>query len=179
MPIPFRDLGDDEPAGVAAYLRFVDEQDGRGIRGALFVMSTRGEPLEFTFTRIDVPTSVLWRAGQARSRAVSLLTKALFDSTNRQPDMVLALAAETPSTVFSEEIGVEVLLCRVATEDSAPMAPTEEAQRIFDSITLYWINGLPAPGTAPAKTVELLASNQLLVEPFHRAALGIEEAFAT
>ncbi len=179
MPIPFRDLGEDGPAGVAGYLRFVEEPDGRGIRGALFIMSTRGEPLEFNFTRIDVPSSVLWRPGQAKSRAVSRLAKALFQSADRVPDVALALAQETPPTVFSEEIGLDAPLCRVATEESMPMAPTETAQRISDSITLYWINGMPSPGTPSAATLELLVGSQLLDEPFDRAALGIAEAFAS
>lgn len=179
MPIPFRDLMDDEPAGVAAYLRFVDEPGGRGIRGALFIMSTRGEPLEFTFTRIDSPASVLWRAGQARGQAVSLMVKALFESAARRPDVVLALARETPPAVFADDIAVEAPLCRVAAEDSTPMASAETVQRISDAITLYWVNGLPKPGESPANTVELLVRNQMLVEPFDRAARGIEEAFAS
>ncbi len=179
MPIPFRDLTDNEPAGVAAYLRFIDEPGGKGIRGALFIMSTRGEPLEFTFTRIDSPASVLWRAGQARSQAVSRLVKALFESTARRPDVVLAPARETPPTVFAGDIAVEASLCRVAAEDSTPMASAETAQRISDAITLYWVNGLPKPGESPANTVELLVRNQMLVEPFDRAGRGIEEAFAS
>ena len=170
---------DNEPAGVAAYLRFIDEPGGRGIRGALFIMSTRGEPLEFTFTRIDSPASVLWRAGQARSQAVSRLVKALFESTARRPDVVLALANEAPPTVFADDIAVEAPLCRVAAEDSTPMASAETAQRISDTITLYWVNGLPKPGESPANTVELLVRNQMLVEPFDRAGRGIEEAFAS
>ena len=96
MPIPFRDLGEDEPSGAAAYLRFRDEPDGNGIRGALFIMSPRGDPLEFSFTRTDVRSGVLWRTGQARSRALASLTKALFESTTRVPEVVLALANETP-----------------------------------------------------------------------------------
>ncbi len=177
MPIPFRDLGEDGPSGLAAYLRFIDEPDGKGVRGALFVMSTRGEPLEFSFTRIDVPSGVLWRPGRAKSRAVSLLAKSLFESVSRLPDVVLALARETPPTVFSEEVEAQAPLCRVAMEDSQPMAPSEEAQPLSAALTLYWTNGLPLPGGTPARTVDLLVNHGLLVEPFERAALGIQEAF--
>lgn len=59
LPVPFRDLTAGEDSGVVGYLRFTDEPDGKGIRGALFVVSNRGEPLDFSFTRIDVHSSFL------------------------------------------------------------------------------------------------------------------------
>ena len=177
MPIPFRDLGEDEPSGVAGFLRFIDEPDGSGIRGALFIMSARGEPIEFAFTRIDVRSSVLWRPGHARSRAVSALTKALFESSSNQTDVVLTLAEETPPAVFSENIRPEIPLCRIASQDSVAVAPSEAAQPLSESLMLYWINGLPPSDSVTARTIELLEQRQLLIEPFERAALGIQEAF--
>ena len=179
MPIPFRDLGEDEPAGVAGFLRFIDEPDGKGIRGALFIMSARGEPIEFAFTRIDFRSGVLWRPGHARSRSVSALTRALFESASSQADVVFSLAEETPPAVFSDNLRPEIPLCRVASQDSAPVALTEETQRLSESLTLYWTNGLPPPGSVAARTVELLGQRQLLIEPFERATLGIQEAFGS
>ena len=177
LPIPFRDLGEDEPSDVAGFLRFIDEPDGRGIRGALFIMSTRGEPVEFAFTRIDVHSGVLWRPGYARSRAVSALTKALFESASNQTDVVFSLAEETPPAVFSDDIRPEIPLCRIASQDSVAVAPSEKVQRLSESLMLYWTNGLPPSDSVTARTVELLEQRQLLVEPFERAALGIQEAF--
>ena len=177
MPIPFRDLGEDEPSGVAGFLRFIDEPDGRGIRGALFIMSSRGEPIEFAFTRIEVRSSVLWRPGHARSRAVSALAKSLFESANNEADVLLSLAKETLPAVFSDDIIPEVPLCRVASEDSAATAPSENEQRLSASLVLYWANGLPPHDSVTAKTITLLEQHQLLIEPFERAAMGIQEAF--
>lgn len=177
MPIPFRHLDEDGPVGMAGYLRFIDESNNKGIRGALFIMSTRGEPLEFAFTRIDVPGGVLWRPNQARHRSVSLLARALFESVQNSPDVVLSLAEETPPTVFTEEIGLLSPLCRVTTEDMQTPAPSEEAQNLSPHLTLYWVNGLPQPGETPAIVIEHLNRHGLLVEPFDRAALGIQEAF--
>ena len=177
MPIPFRDLGQDEPSGMAGFLRFIDEPDGKGIRGALFIMSVRGEPVEFAFTRIDLRSGVLWRPGHARSRSVYALTKALFESASSQADVVFALAEETPPEVFSDDLRPEIPLCRVASNDSAAAAPAEETQRLSESLTLYWTNGLPSSGSVAAQTVELLGQRLLLLEPFERAALGIQEAF--
>ena len=179
MPIPFIDLGDAEPAGVAGYLRFIDEPDGKGIRGALFIMSTRGEPIEFAFTRIDCPTGSLWGPGVVRSRAVAQLAKALFPAVNQQADVLLTPAQETPPEVFSEEIRLEIPLCRVADGDSAPPAPLEQVQRLPESATLYWVNGSPPPDSQPGQTLGMLQKRRLLLEPFARAALGIEEALAS
>lgn len=177
MPIPFRDLGEDEPSGVAGFLRFIDEPDGRGMRGALFIMSARGEPIEFAFTRINLRSGVLWRPGRARSRSVYALTKALFESASNQADVLFSLAEETPPAVFFDDLRPEVPLCRVASNDSPAVVPSETAQRLSESLTLYWTNGLPPPGSVAVQTVELLEQRQLLMEPFERAALGIQEAF--
>jgi len=177
LPIPFRDLGEGEPSGAAGFLRFIDEPDARGIRGALFITTARGEPIEFAYTRINLRSGVLWRTGHARSRSVYALTKALFESASNQADVVFALAEETPPAVFSDDIGPEIPLCRVASQDSVSVAPTEETQRLSESLTLYWTNGLPRPGSVAAEIVELLGQRQLLIEPFERAAMGIQEAF--
>ena len=177
MPIPFRDLEEDEPSGVAAFLRFVEEPGGNGLRGALFIMSPRGVPLEFTFTRIDVRSGVLWKVGQARNHALASLSRALFESTSHIPIAVFALADETPADVFSENLKLEVSLCRVATQEADPATPPEEVQQIADSLSLLWVNGPPVPGGETAKLVEILEGRRLLLEPFERAALGIQEAF--
>ena len=177
MPIPFRDLWEDEPSQAAGFLRFIDEPGGNGLRGALFIMSPRGVPLEFTFTRIDVRSNVLWKVGQARNHALASLSKALFESTSHIPIAVFALADETPADVFSENLKLEVSLCRVATQEADPATPAGEVQQIADSLSLLWVNGPPVPGGETAKLVDLLEGRRLLLEPFERAALGIQEAF--
>ena len=143
----------------------------------MFIMSARGEPIEFAFTRINLRSGVLWRPGHARSRSVSALTKALFESASNQADVVFSLAEETPPSVFSDNISPEIPLCRVALQDPVSAAPTEETQQLSESLTFYWTNGLPPPGSLTAQIVELLGQRQLLIEPFERAALGIQEAF--
>ena len=178
MPIPFIDLGEAEPAGVAGYLHFATEPDDQGIRGALFLMSTRGEPMEFVFARIDCPSGSLWQPGMVRRRAVAELAKALFPAANRQPDVLLASAQEAPPEVFLEEVRLEIPLGRVAEGDSPPPASLEQTQRLSDSIAIYWVNGSPPPDSQAAQTLGLLMQRRLLLEPFARAALGIKEAFA-
>ena len=179
MPIPFRDLGEEVPYGVAGFLRFVDEPDGKGIRGALFVMSTRAEPLHFTFSRIDVQSGVLWRLGEARRQAVSSLAKALFEASGGGPDLILILAEEAPPRVFTEDLQVGIPLCLVATVDADSTPIVEETERVSESLSLVWLNGQPRPNEPGGKTVEALRNRQLLLEPFERAAIGLREAFET
>ena len=131
MPIPFRGLGEKEHPGVAAYLRFIDEPDGKGIRGALFVMSTRGEPLEFSFTRIGVRFGPLWRAEDVRRYAIFSLVKSLFEAADQIPDVLLAFGNETPSAVFSEDLATQVLLCLVANGATGEIGPSENLETAF------------------------------------------------
>lgn len=179
MPVPFRDLTAGEDSGVAGYLRFIDEPDGKGIRGALFIVSSRAEPLDFSFSRIDVHSSFLWRAGEARRQAVTSLAKALFQAATRVPDLVLALAEEVPPRVFTDDLEVDVPLCRIATAEMMVQAGSEEEERLSDSLDLFWVHGRPAVDSAARGLIEALNGRQLLTEPFERASIGIEEAFNT
>ena len=49
----------EDPAPVA-YLRFVEDAEGRGLRGCMFVVSLQGDPLELCFTRVDLLNGPLW-----------------------------------------------------------------------------------------------------------------------
>jgi hypothetical protein len=106
MTVPFRDRAEYEDFGLAGYLRFVEEPDSKGIRGALFCVNSRGEPIDFSFTRIDVGASFLWRLGDARRHAVTALCKALFAACPKEPALLLSLAEEVSPRVFTEDIEV-------------------------------------------------------------------------
>ena len=179
MPIPFRDLTEDENTGVVGYLRFVDEPDGKGMRGALFVMSPRGEPIDFSFTRIDVHGGFMWRAGESRRQAVTALIKALFQSAGKIPAVIISLADEVPPRVFTEDLEVQIPLCRVVTTEMTPQAASEEHESISDSLDLFWVTGRPPSDSSAGKLIEGLKDRQLLLEPFERALIGLEEAFSS
>lgn len=102
MPIPFDGARNGETPGVIGFLRLLNEEQGKGIRAALFATSALQLPLEFCFTRVDVADSVLWEEGQARRVAIVSLIRELFRSINRTPDVILGLADEIPPLVFSE-----------------------------------------------------------------------------
>ena len=177
MTVPFRDLATDEELGVAGYLRFVDEADGKGMRGALFFVTARGEPLDFSFCRVGMPSSFLWRVGQARQQAVGALIRALFTTGAREPTLLLARAEEVPARLFAEDLDVHVPLCRVA-EDAAPSVATGEAPELLaDALHLFWVGTPPAPDSPARRLLDALHARQLTVEPFERAGVGLEEAF--
>jgi hypothetical protein len=166
LPIPFQDIAGEEPAAAVAYLRFLEDPNGGRIQGALFVTNGRGDPLEFCFTRVESGSGTLWRPGQAYRRAIAHLVKALFEAANHLPDLVLALAEESPPEIFTEEMEVQIPVCLVGDPSSK-------------AATLHWIGREPSSGSALYTLVESLQSRELLREPFRRAAQGLEEAFTS
>ena len=165
MAIPFRDIAGDELTSAVAYLRFLKAGNGVAVQGGLFVTNGRGDPLEFCFTRVSAEADVLWEPSRAYRRAVAVLVRALFEAANHQPDLVLALAEELPQEIFAEDIEVQVPVCLVGDPGS-------------DVVPLHWIGGGPSAGSELSRLVELLRSHNMLLEPFRRAAQGLEEAFA-
>lgn len=178
MAVPFRDLTEDQSFGFAAYLRFAEEVDGKGVRGALFFINAGGEPIDFSFCRIDVPSSFLWRSGQARQHAVGALIKSLFGASPREPALLLVLADEVSPRVFTEELEVLVPLCRVAGDGPNIQASGERLELLTDAIHLFWVGEEPGPQSAARRILDALQARNLLMEPFTRAAVGIEEAFS-
>jgi hypothetical protein len=177
MPVPFRDLRDEEGLGLAGYLRFVTEDGGRGIRGALFLVNARGEPVDFAFSRIDVPASFLWRPGEAKRQAVASLAAVLLKACPKTPSLLLALSNEVHPGVFTEDVLVEVPLCRITEADNVPYSEGESSETLSDTVRLVWVGQVPK-GEGPARRLlEALHGRQLTIEPFERAGRGIDEAF--
>ena len=165
MPIPFHDISCDGPTAVVAYLQFVHPPGERGIQGALFVTSDRGHPLEFCYTRVDFASGPLWDMDRAYQQVVALLVKALFEAAKHLPDLVLALAGETPPEIFAEYMEVQVPVCLVG-------------QSGDDAAAIRWVDRAPTGGSPLSSLVESLRSLNLLLEPFRRAEQGLVEAFA-
>ena len=177
MPVPFQDLRNEDDLGWAAYLRFVSEEDGRGIRGALFLVNARGEPVEFAFSRIDVPASFLWRSGEARRHAVASLAVALFQACPKTPTILLALSEEVSPRLFTEDLSLDVPLCRVAEGENTPYAFGECIESLPNALYLVWSGQPPTEGSTPRRLLEALLGRQLITEPFERTLHGIDEAF--
>ena len=146
-----------------------------GIQGALFVTSTRGEPLEFCFTRVEPGSGALWQPGQAYRGAVTALARGpVLMRPATCLTWCLALAEETPSEVFTEDVVAQVPVCLVG---AWGIPPNEESPG-DDLTSLRWIADEPSEGSALAGLVETLRSRRLLLEPLERAATGMAEVFA-
>lgn len=177
MPIPFKDLSEGDVPGSAGFMRFVDEADGKGMQGALFFVSSKGEPLDFCFSRINVHNSFLWRQGDSRRNAVGSLSKALFQASTRTTSLILTLADEVPALVFSEDIQVDIPICRISTDVLAVQAVLEDLESVNSSLSLIWANGRPDQDSDSRKLLESLSKRQLITEPFERALVGLAEVF--
>lgn len=147
------------------------------MRGALFLVNSRAEPLDFSFARIDIHASFLWRPGEVRRQAVAALTRTLFTAANHVPHLLIALADEVPPTVFAEDLAVTVPLCRVAGAAALPYASTEALEELPDARHIFWAGPAPVAGSSARDLLDALLARQGLIEPFDRAELGLGEAY--
>ena len=177
MPIPFESATNGETPGVIAFLRLVDEEHGKGIRAALFATSALDVPLEFCFTRVELGDSVLWREGEARRVAIVSLIRELFQSVNRTPDVVLGMSDEIPPMVFSGEISVDIPVCRVSSDPAPRRGASEEIEQLKPHLFLVWSTPPSSEGTIARRLLNLLVERPHPLEPFHRVAAGIAEAY--
>ncbi len=148
MPVPFRDQTEVSNLGFAGFLRMVDEPDGRGLRGALFVVNGHAEPIDFCFNRVDVPAAFLWRAGEARRQAVKAICTSLFQACPKTPALLLALASEVPPLLLTEDLEVLVPICRVADGESIVHTADESPEELGDALHLFWATSPPTPDSA-------------------------------
>ena len=149
------------------------------MRGALFLVNGRGEPMDFSFARVDVHASFLWRAGESRRQAVAALVRTLFTAATHVPQLLIALAEEVPATVFTEDLQVELPLCRVAAPTALAYASTESLEELPDAQHLFWVGTPPDAESEARGLLDALVARQGLMEPFERAALGLTEAYAS
>src|SRR3977135_3053492 len=114
MPIPFSDVEDRDTLGSAAFLKLERSSDDACCLGALFVISPRGEPLEFAYNRVRVPHPYLWRQPDLRSYTERRLTTSLLSVCSQQPRLLVCLANEVSTSLFSQSLQVEVPVVRVS-----------------------------------------------------------------
>jgi hypothetical protein len=182
MPIPYRDAEDLEELGTVAYLKIEPLPNNAGYLGALFLINARGEPIEFTYNRIDTPQTFLWRQEDLRRHAARRLTASLFSLCPRTPRLLLCLAKEIGSELFCQDIQVSIPVCRLAPANDTFPASDEETRDTLntpESLQVFWFPGKPAEDAIELLLLNLLTARGLLLEPFERAAIGLREVYQT
>ncbi|MGE0822196.1 MAG: hypothetical protein AB7G75_01615 [Candidatus Binatia bacterium] len=182
MPIPYRDADDLDELGTAGYLKIDPLANSQGYMGALFLINARGEPVEFTYNRIDTPQTFLWRQEDLRRHAIKKLVASLFSLCPRTPRLLLCLAEEVASELFSQDIEVSLSVCRIA-PTLTPVLPspteTKDTLQAPEPVQVFWFPGRPAEDSMEWQLLQRLAAHGLLLEPFERASFGLREVYRT
>ena len=164
--------------GLAGYLRIMSSTDRPGYDGVLFVVNGVGEPVEFCFSSIETPRTVLWGRAALRRRANSELTKALLTACSSTPVLLLAKAEEVGPETFSDDIVTSVPTCRLTTRLEAIAVGVSDQEETVDEsseVQVVWSGEAPGMDSPARKLLSKLSEIGLLVEPFERAVAGLAE----
>lgn len=147
----------------------------------MFLVNARGEPLEFTYTRIDTPSTFLWRQNDIERHAMRKLTASLLSLCPRVPRVIFCLAEEVAADLFCEDIRVSIPVCRLASR-AVPVAYTDRESKGTayepEPLNLFWFPEQPSLGSPEGKLFDRIVSTGLLLEPFERASAGLAEVFS-
>jgi hypothetical protein len=175
MPIPFR-TPELEDLGLAAHLRLIPYEQGGGYDGALFVINALGEPIEFCYSRIETPRTVLWGRTALRRRASSELAAAVLRVCSSSPILLLARAEETDPELFGEDIRTPIKTGRVASSlATVAMNAGDVAEEDLGTsdLQIVWTDGPPADESSERVLFARLVAAGLLTEPFERIEAGL------
>lgn len=180
MPIPFRNAAQIEAGGNAAFIRIMQGSNAQERIGAILQVNALGEPIEFVFNKMQVPSGALWRGDDLRRYVNRMLLASLFQASQRAPLVLCCLAHEIDAQTFSEDLQVQIAVCRVGQMgDVTGVAEAETREEMNSSdapIHLFWMGQRPGPEAPHRKLVEALARRGLVLEPFERALRGLNEA---
>ena len=166
MSTPFTDMNKDAHTRMAGFIRFVDEPDGDGIRGALFLASESGTPLEFCFSRVAIDQSSAPESiNTVKVAAIASLASRLFQTTDRTPIAAFGLADELSAQIFTANIQKEIPLCRLSPSSTHTILNT------------LWAHTPPEPDSKPHQLCEALVKRQDTLQVFDRIDDGLAEAF--
>ena len=178
MPIPFDDLtAESNLHDTVAWLRFVKEEDGKGIRAALFETSSDSQPLGFYFTRVDMSAPCPSHSDDPIQAVLKSLAKSLFQTTIGSPALIFSLADEIPARMFTDDLQIGLPFCRIIPASlSRPLANTSAANG--HSQQMLWAAQQPHEGSDERRILNEVTQRNDPFEPLDRAARCIAEAFA-
>jgi hypothetical protein len=183
MPIPFSDVYDDDAdeLGSAAFLKIERSPDSGCCLGALFVVSGRGEPLEFGYNRVRVPEPYLWREADLRRHTQRRLTTSLLSVCSHLPRLLVCLASEVGPELFGQDLHVELPVARVESASGLSRRVDVQTGEVLEEHEtpphIAWQPTPPDAGSVERQLFEHLAGHGLLLEPFERAAIGLLEVY--
>ena len=158
----------------AAWLRFVDDDGGTGVRGALFQTSGNGEPLGFYLTRVELGTPVPAQRRDSRRRAREELVGSLLRSAFPAPVLMLCLAGEAPAEAFTGDGRAGLPVGRIGpAADSTDAGPARGNHQ-----QTFWVGDAPRAGSPARRLVDELMDRDDPLEPLNRAAAALSLAFA-
>ena len=180
MPISFRDADEIDELGAVGYLKIDIPDEGWGFHGALFLVNARGEPLEFTYNKIETPSSFLWHQDDIRRHATRRLVTSLFDTCQKTPKFLICMANEIGHELFCNEIHMAIPVCRVGSSlQSISHSNLEIETTLEDSepLHLFWFPEQPGNESLEHRLLNRLISAGMLMEPFERAQAGLREVY--
>ena len=179
MPIPFDDLNAESAhSGAVAWLRFVWEEGGEGVRAGLFQTSVQGEPLEFCFTRKSRHDPFPRQGRNARHSLLPSLARSLFQAAVPSPILILGLAEEVPPEALAEDLRVRLPLCLVRTSGTWTYTGPENCPSNSRCFELLWNTDPSCDEAWARRLLGEITNGDNPFEPFERAAKGLAEAFA-
>ncbi len=181
MPIPFRDADEVEELGAAGFLKIENGPSPSEFIAALFLVSGRGEPLEFAYNRIETPNSFLWRKPDLRRYVERKLTASVLQVCRRVPTLLLCLADEAGSELFCQDIRVSVPVGRIGEPLKAAAHAATESPELLEEppdVHVFWFPGSPPGESVERRLFSRLSLHGLLLEPFQRASVGLREVYS-
>ena len=165
------------PSGGAAWLRFLEEEGGTGVRAALFRTSGGGEPLGFCFTRVGRHDRSLGQSGTVLQRAVPSLAGSLLRSVFPPPVLILGLAGEIPDGTRIDGVPIGEPWRRI--EPAGARADSVRGGWFDSGIRLRcWTTEAPGGEHRAQRLLDEILERDDPLEPLQRTADALAEAFS-
>jgi hypothetical protein len=180
LPIPFRNADEVEELGAAGFLKIDEGSTPSELLGALFLISARGEPLEFAYNKIETPSTFLWRQADLRRYVERKLTASVLEACSHMPTLLLCRADEVGSELFCQDIHLSVPVARIGEPLKVAAHAATESQELLEEppdVHVFWFPGSPASESVERQLFRRLSLHGLLLEPFERASLGLREVY--
>ena len=179
MPTRFDNANRDNANGsglntaVVAWLSLADAADGGGFRAALFLTTDDGEPVGFCFTRAFPRRPSERGDGTGASVAAHVLEQLL--QAAQPPSLILGLQSEAPGDAMAAGDS-RIPLCLLA--DDIGLADVDSERGANGQAGVLWQSQPPQVGSVARRLLDEVLEWDDSLEPFRRAADGLNVAFA-